>query len=150
MPSCQASLGCVPYSLPSPEASATQARDYIFQSVQFPRKCPSSSCSICIFHFVLHQKPPTKALLMFKSAPVELQGQKSTSLRPLWQVLEGDPILFPLPLPLARWLAPMQHGARWRGQGRAPELMNCKRDAARQPARSSSKRAVTCYHLVPV
>lgn len=57
--------------------------------------------------------------------------------------LEGDPILFPLPWCLAGWLAPLQHGVRWRGLSLgqcAQKLMNCRRDAGRQPARSSSER----------
>lgn len=57
--------------------------------------------------------------------------------------LEGDLILFPLPRCLAGWLAPLQHGVRWRGLSLgqcAQKLMNCRRDAGRQPARSSSER----------
>lgn len=129
----------------------TQARDYIFQNVQFPRKCPSSSCSIWTFFISFYTKNRQQRHNWCLSPPLpNYRGKSPPRPRPLWQVLEGDPIFFPLPLPLARWLAPMQHGARWRGQGQAPELMNYKRDAERQPVRSSSKRAVTCYHLVLV
>lgn len=91
---------------------------------------------------------PHKHISSSNTAPSPLQfqtrGQKSTAPVLYGGFLEGDPILFPLPWCLVGWLALMQRGVCWRGGfglGQcAQKLMNCRRDAERQPKRSSGKR----------
>lgn len=147
---CQASLLCVPYSLPSPEA--LPQRDS--RARGFPvHYAPTKTMPFRCFHLF---SPPHSFPALFaqthpnkhpssSNSPLlpQTRGQKSTAPCPLRRVLEGDPILFPLPLRLAGWLAPVQRGVRWRGLrlGQcAQKLMNCRRDAGRQPARSSGER----------
>lgn len=151
---CQASLLCVPYSLPSAEALPQQdcgARG----TVHFPRRCPSTVFNTFTFHTLFfhlflhnikkthpHKHPSSSNMHQFHSYPKH--GGKSPPHPVLYGgFLEGDPILFPLPLHLAGWLALAQRGVCWRGPrlGQcAQELMNCRRDAGRQPARSSGER----------
>lgn len=156
MPMCQASLLGVPYSLPSPEALPQQdsrARGCIVC-------CTSQDDAfVCLQHFF----PPcsfscvaaqTQQHTHTNTSQVQTLHQVHPSFRhggksPLHPVLyggflEGDPILFPLPWCLVGWLALMQRGVCWRGGfglGQcAQKLMNCRRDAERQPKRSSGKR----------
>lgn len=154
---CQASLLCVPYSLPSPEALPQQdcrARGFIVHSA-LPKTMPFH----CFQHFYPphsffsslfaqhkkthpHKHPSSSNMYQFHSCP--RHGGKSPPHPVLYgRFLEGDPILFSLPLHLAGWLALAQRGVCWRGPrlGQcAQELMNCRRDAERQPARSSGER----------
>lgn len=155
---CQASLLCVPYSLPSPEALPQQdcggQRLYCAQCTSQDDALPLFSTllpsTLFFFHLFLHnikkthphKHPSSSNMHQFHSCP--RHGGKSPPHPVLYGgFLEGDPILFPLPLHLAGWLALAQRGVCWRGPrlGQcAQELMNCRRDAGRQPARSSGER----------
>lgn len=157
---CQASLLCVPHSLPSPEALPRQdsrARGFIVALCAsqddalplFSTLLPSMlSLSFFFILFLQHNKHTHTNTPSSSNAHQVHSCTRHGGRSPLHPVLyggflEGDPILFPLPLRLAGWLAPVQRGVRWRGPrlGQcAQKLMNCRRDAGRQPARSSGER----------
>lgn len=117
-------------------------------TMHLPRRCPSavfiSFPLHTLFQLFLHKHTQTNTPQVQTVHSCPRHGGKSP-LHPVLYggFLEGDPILFPLPLRLAGWLAPVQRGVRWRGLrlGQcAQKLMNCRRDAGRQPARSSGER----------
>lgn len=158
VPMCQASLPCVPYSLPSPEALPQQdfrARGFIMHSA-LPKimsfDCFQHFYPLHLFFFLLflcnikkphpHKHPWSSNMHQVHSCP--RHGGRSPPQPVLYgRFLEGDPILFLLPLHLASWLALVQRGVRWRGPrlGQcAQKLINCRQDAGRQPARSSGER----------
>lgn len=139
MPMCQASLLGVSYSLPSPEALPQQ-------DGEAQRQCSSRDDTLFSFLLLfLHKHPPTDPSKFNHSPSCPRHGGKSPlqPARPLWQLLEGDPRLFFLFL--VGWLA--GSGATRHALASAPRLdrfvqrlMNCRRDAERQPARRSGKQ----------
>lgn len=129
VPMCQASLLGVPYFLPSPEALPQQdskARGFIVLCA-----CPKMMPFLCFQHFspphffssfytktqqAHTQTAPSSNDVCSKSTPASRHGGKSPLLSVLYGgILEGDPILFPLPQCLVGWLALVQRGVRWRG-----------------------------------
>lgn len=144
-----------PHLRPCPDRTA--GPEALLCSVRFPRRCPSTALntfpllhsSSSYFSFCTnvtnthpHNTASSSNAHLVHSCP--RHGGKSPPHLVLYGgFLEGDLILFPLPRCLAGWLAPLQHGVRWRGLSLgqcAQKLMNCRRDAGRQPARSSSER----------
>lgn len=106
VPMCQASLLCVPYFLPSPEALPQQesrARGFVVLHV-LPKTMPfycfqlfSPSRSFCLSFCPNITNTPTHTPLKFKHAPSPLLpqtwGQKSTAPCPLrrvfWKVIQS-------------------------------------------------------------
>lgn len=99
VPMCQASLPCVPYSLPSPEAWPQQdfrARGFIMHSALpkimslFSTLLPSALVFFSLSLSLRNIKKPTQTSVEFKHAPSpflpQTWGQKSTATRPLRQV----------------------------------------------------------------
>lgn len=132
VPMCQASLLCVPYSLPSPEAlpptgqqgqrlycalcaSQDDALPPFFNTFPLHTFCFSFS-----FFSTNITNTPTQTTLQVQtrttSTPAPDVGAKvhctlsSTAL--FWKVIRS---FSPLPLRLAGWLALVQRGVRWRG-----------------------------------
>lgn len=142
-----------PHLRPCPKRTARP--EALLCTVLFPRRCPSTvfnTFPLHTFFFLLfhseitnthpHKHPSSSNMHQVHSCP---RHRGKSPLHPVLYggFLEGDPILFPLPLRLAGWLALVQRGVRWRGLrlGQcAQKLMNCRRDAGRQPARSSGER----------